>query len=493
MESRLSEEVLRKLEGSVKRAEEDVLFDQAKDLYLATREAGAEGLLQLYQQAFNLFHDLYKRDPDSERGEQCLWGVKTLSHDLWRLDREHFPIDLAIDFAKELVRRNLDSAKEWDNLSLLYQNAGAWPEAMEAAKQALLRDPAHSQAWRSLGCSFLALGDVPKGRGCYETAVRLDPDAEAPQSEWDFTAWFILGDYRTGWRGWTRLNERTLEERSRLCPVPLRPLVGRPRWNGEPIRGRLLLHVENGHGDAFMVLRWVPRVLERVGALRLRVRPQLVPLLAGQWEGVEVVTWQDDPGEFECCTLSFSLPTLFGVEHQQDVSSPPYLRALKPFRLLEGAFRVGLRWAGDRAHTDDLQRSTSLVDWAPVLAVPGVTFYSLQLDTACHELQECGVPIHDLAPELTDWERTAAAMEQLDLIITVDTSVAHLAGALGRPVWICLPAAPEWRWMLERSDTPWYGSARLFRQPTVHDWGSVFSAVAAALRELVEWRAVEAA
>jgi hypothetical protein len=93
-------------------------------------------------------------------------------------------------------------------------------------------------------------------------------------------------------------------------------------------------------------------------------------------EGVEVVTWQDDPGEFECCALPFSLPTLFGVEHQQDVSSPPYLRALRPFRPLDGAFRVGLRWAGDRRHTDDLQRSTSLADWAPVLAVPGVTFYS---------------------------------------------------------------------------------------------------------------------
>jgi hypothetical protein len=480
----------------VKRTEEAVLFDQAKDLYVAAREAGAAGAedrYEVYQNAVRLFTDLYNRSPNSERGGKCLWAIKVLSHDLWQLNRDYFSIDLAIDFAKELVRRNLDSAKEWDNLSSLYQNAGAWPEAMEAAKQALHRDPAYSPAWRSLGCSYLALGDVPNGRQCYEKAVQLDPNAKAPQSEWDFTPWFMLGDYRTGWRGWTRLNERTLEERSPLCPVPLRPLVGRPRWNGEPIQGRLLLHVENGHGDAFMILRWVPRVLERVGTLRLQVRPQLVPLLAGQWEGVEVITWQDDPGEFECCTLSFSLPTLFGVEKEQDVSAPPYLRALKPFRPLEGAFRVGLRWAGSPSHTDDLQRSTSLTDWASVLTVPGVTFYSLQLQKAGAQLQACGVPIHDLTPELTDWERTAAAMEQLDLIISVDTSVAHLAGALGRPVWICLPAAPEWRWMLERSDTPWYGSARLFRQPKVGEWASVFAAVAKALAELraaIRWRNV---
>jgi hypothetical protein len=148
---------------------------------------------------------------------------------------------------------------------------------------------------------------------------------------------------------------------------------------------------------------------------------------------------------------------------------------------------VGIAWAGNPANPDDALRSTRLVDWAPVFGVPGVTFYGLQVGTnpASKQLAEAGAPVHDLGPELRDWGATAAALTDLDLVIAVDCSVAHLAGALGRPVWICLPAAPEWRWMLERTDTPWYGSARLFRQPRVGDWASVFEKVATQLRQLV--------
>jgi hypothetical protein len=154
---------------------------------------------------------------------------------------------------------------------------------------------------------------------------------------------------------------------------------------------------------------------------------------------------------------------------------------------LDGALRVGIRWAGWRHHPDDLVRSTRLADWEPVLQVPGVRFYSLQLDEPA-EFPPFAHRVEDLAPELTAWDRTAAAMMQLDLIISVDTSVAHLAGALGRPVWICLAADPEWRWMLERTDTPGYGSARLFRQTRVGDWSTIFAEIAAELQQLVSTR-----
>jgi hypothetical protein len=145
--------------------------------------------------------------------------------------------------------------------------------------------------------------------------------------------------------------------------------------------------------------------------------------------------------------------------------------------------RVGIRWAGWRHHAHDLIRSTRPTDWEPVFRVPGVRFFSLQLDEPA-ELPFAD-QVEDLTPELTAWDQTAGAMMQLDLIISVDTSVAHLAGALGRPLWICLAADPEWRWMLERTDTPWYGSARLSRQSRVGDWGTVFAEVAAELRQVV--------
>jgi hypothetical protein len=209
---------------------------------------------------------------------------------------------------------------------------------------------------------------------------------------------------------------------------------------------------------------------------------------------VEVTSNGDDPGAFDRCVLSYTLPHLFGVDVPEDVARPPYLLATGPrFRALPGALRVGIRWAGDRAHYQDRMRSTDLSAWAPVLSVPGVTFYNLQLGRTSEQLRPYDSRIHDLAPELTDWARTAAVMMELDLVISVDTSVAHLAGALGLPVWICLSATPEWRWMLERPDTPWYDSARLFRQRRAGEWPALFEQVAAALRELIQQREVEAA
>ena len=163
---------------------------------------------------------------------------------------------------------------------------------------------------------------------------------------------------------------------------------------------------------------------------------------------------------------------------------------------MSGGLRVGIRWAGDPAQTMDLTRSTRLEAWAPVLAVPDVRFYSLQVGRGSDELREVGAVfenIEDLGPELTDRTCAAAAMAQLDLVMGVDTSCAHLAGALGRPLWIIIPAVPEWRWEIERTDTPWYGSARPFRQARVGDWSDMFAEMAATLRELVDCRRLEAA
>jgi hypothetical protein len=147
-----------------------------------------------------------------------------------------------------------------------------------------------------------------------------------------------------------------------------------------------------GHGDAFMMLRWVSEVGERVDSLRLQVRPELVSLLAGQWSGVEVTSTAEDPGEFDRYVLSYSLPSIFGTERPEDVTRPAYLRPVTRFRRLPGAVRVGLRWRGDPAHTMDRSRSTSLADWAPVLAVPGVTFYRLQRGRGSEQLASSARP-----------------------------------------------------------------------------------------------------
>lgn len=464
-------------------------LNEAREVY---RQAQGVAAPRLYQQAMQMYAELYDASPEGEVGDICLRAFRLITWELHLLDREHFPSSMAIEFASELARRHPASADEWDNLGTLHQNAGAWREAQGCAEVALLCNPNLAAAHANLGACHLAFGDTSEGAACYERAVELYVSSGVDR--WGrIGALMLTGRFAEGWRAWADGNDAELDGRLGRARRQVAALVSRPRWQGERLSGRLLLHVEHGHGDAFMMVRWVPQILARVGALTLAVRAPLVPILAGQWPGVDVITWDDPPGKFERCALSYNLPTLFETQRAQDVPPAPYLRALRSFRPLAGDVRVGIRWAGDPAHSMDLTRSTALEAWGPVLAVPGVTFYSLQLGRGSEELRAVGTAIEDLGPELTNWSRTAAAMIELDLVISVDTSCAHLAGALGRPLWILIPAVPEWRWELERTDCPWYGSARLFRQTRAGDWSDVFADVADALRELVQRRGMEAA
>jgi hypothetical protein len=211
----------------------------------------------------------------------------------------------------------------------------------------------------------------------------------------------------------------------------------------------------------------------------------LVDFIAGQPWDIEVQSIADAPADFEAWIHTGPLPDLLGPE-PSDLPPAPYLCAPDDFTGIDGAFNVGVVWAGSRFYLNDEYRSTRLADWAPVLEVPGVTFYSLQLGPAAGELEPWRTSVTDLGPRLHDWTESAAALMKLDLVVSVDSAVAHLAGALGRSVWMCLPVAPDPRWMLERADTPLYGSARLFRQPRAGDWSGVFGAVAVELRKTIQ-------
>jgi hypothetical protein len=239
--------------------------------------------------------------------------------------------------------------------------------------------------------------------------------------------------------------------------------------------------------------RWVPAVRARVASLRLAVNPKLIGFCSEQGWDVELVPWSDYGTGYDRWLNIDGLPGVCGCARPEDVPSAPYLCASRTRPPLPGAFKVGLVWAGQPGHPDDEIRSTTLADWAPVLEVPGVTFYSLQLGSAAKQLASCEHRIHDLCSELLDWRDTAAVLQQLDLLIAVDSAVANLAGAMGRPVWVALYPVSDWRWLLEGNCTPWYPTARLFRQPRVGDWSSVFEGLAGELRKLVTARQTEGA
>jgi hypothetical protein len=259
------------------------------------------------------------------------------------------------------------------------------------------------------------------------------------------------------------------------------------------VPGRLLLVGDQGFGDCIQFSRYFPQAAARCGTLLLACAGELIELLSplpgiaaahDRWESV---------GEFTMyCPLS-SLPGIFGTELDSIPAPVPYIAA-KPnrvehwrqtlaARLPAESLRVGLVWAGRPTHGNDVRRSLTLAALQPLADSTGVAFVGLQKGKAVAQLNDFGpARVLDISGELSSFAETAAVVANLDLVIAVDTAVAHLAGALGKPVWVMLPWLPDWRWLLDRDDTPWYPTMRLFRQPRPGDWASVITRVAGELR-----------
>jgi Glycosyltransferase family 9 (heptosyltransferase) len=272
-----------------------------------------------------------------------------------------------------------------------------------------------------------------------------------------------------------------------------------PQWLGQPIGGaRILLHAEQGLGDTIQVLRYVPMVVARGAKVILEVPSELRRLIEGMFgASVKIVTRGNHLPDFDWHSPLMSLPLVFRTDLNSVPAPIPYLQS-DP-QLARGfaqhlashsssaGLRVGLVWSGSPRHTRDPQRSIPLVQLCALTEMPGTTFYSLQKGPAAKDILAMPIDMNlvDLSGYLNDFAETAAALVNLDLLITVDTAVAHLAGALGKPVWIFTTHNPDWRWLLDREDSPWYPTARLFRQGVAGEWSSAIERVQHELRALV--------
>jgi len=272
------------------------------------------------------------------------------------------------------------------------------------------------------------------------------------------------------------------------------PAIASAVWNGMGLaNGRLLLVGDQGYGDTIQFARYIPRVAERCEELVLGCSAEMGPLLS-TIPGVTQYChqWTDVPGHAAHCRLS-SVPGLVHTTLDTIPSEVPYLFAdparVEAWRqrlaasLPQGVHRIGLAWTGRPTHPNDRRRSLPLARLAPLATIPDVRFVSLQkpLPEADQAALAQFPGMADIAADLTDFGETAAVIANLDLVISVDTAIGHLAGAMARPAWIMLPKASDWRWLLERSDSPWYPSARLFRQATPGAWDPVIAEVAVAL------------
>jgi tetratricopeptide (TPR) repeat protein len=362
------------------------------------------------------------------------------------------------------------------------QETGCPEEALASYDRALSARSDFVQAHRNRGAALHALNRHQEAIESYGRALVIDPeDADAHWNE--SLARLCLGDLRLGfakfeWR-W-----RTSDRASGAARF-LQPL-----WLGDDsLLGKtILLYGEQGVGDSVQFARYVPLVRARGGEVVLAVHRELKSLLAGM---ADLVLSEDEAlPKFDVRCPLLSLPLAFRTELASIPAQVPYLHT-DPARVaywkarlpVTASLRVGLAWSGNPTHKNDRQRSIRFEQLAPLLEVPGIEFVSLQKEPRAIDAEGLrGSPrVIDPASELEDFSDTAAVVEGLDLIISVDTAAAHLAGALARPVWVLLPFSPDWRWLLDRDDSPWYPTARLFRQPAAGDWTSVIQRVAEAL------------
>jgi Flp pilus assembly protein TadD len=369
------------------------------------------------------------------------------------------------------------------NLGLALLKNGDAAGATRCFRDAIAARPGFADAYLNLGFLLEEAGDSAGAIDAYRGAVALDPGAVEPHVNLGMQL-LLEGRYAEGWREY--------EWRLRYPEYGGADLAALgKRWDGGALEGRaVLLDAEQGYGDALQFLRYAPLVAERGGKVIVRCAPELAAVAASA-PGVSAVVERGAPlAAFDAYCPLPSLPLVFGTTLESIPAQVPYLHADPAkaaqwkARLAAGGngLRVGLVWASQSQHRTAAAKSLALAELAPLAGIPGLRLYSLQKGEAAR--QAAGMRIEDLGSELADFSDTAAVAENLDLVISVDTAVAHLAGALGRPTWTLLKRAPDWRWLLAREDSPWYPTMRLFRQKTAADWRPVVNEVSAALRGL---------
>ena len=338
-------------------------------------------------------------------------------------------------------------------------------------------DPASPLPFINLAMVYRVWGFLPQAIACLEHAITLAP--ENADAHWNLAnALLTSGDFKRGFAEYEwRFRREGRGERS----------MSMPRWQGQPLAGKtLLLALEQGIGDVIHFVRFADRLAARGASVIVECHAGLQSLI-GTAPGVSRTVAPGTPVAADFYLPLLSVPQALGVTLDDLQSMPAYLGVPAGTRAfdLAGRFKAGLVWRGNPQHENDRWRSVPLSLLLPLLDVPGVTYYSLQVGAAASECAQAPwrERVTDLAPRLTDFAATAA-VSALDLVITVDTAVAHLAGALGKPVWLLIAQGNDWRWLHERDDTPWYPAMRLFRQRKHRNWQPTVKLLAAALAAL---------
>jgi len=393
----------------------------------------------------------------------------------------------AVEKCKQAISFRPDYAEAYHTMAYSLEKQERYAEAIENYKQALQFKPDFAEAYNHLGVVLNTQERSAEALENYKQALQLDPDYI--EVHWNLSLVLLrTGRLTEAWKEyeWRRNPELGMTTYPHCYEIP--------RWDGSCFTSkRLLVHYEQGLGDTLHFVRYLPMVKARGGTVILEVRKPLYGLLQG-FPGVdELIEASSDnkPAvKFDYHVSLMDLPKILATTLETIPAEVPYINACPTKaehwrKKLAGAdFKVGIVWAGSPVHGKDRYRSCTLKNFAPLREIDGVRLYGLQKDEAAAQAEEVAdeMAITNLGTEFEDFADTAAAIENLDIVVSVDTAVLHLAGAMGKPVWALLAFSPDWRWMLNRRDSPWYPTMKLFRQKERGQWQPVFQRVAEELR-----------
>ena len=376
---------------------------------------------------------------------------------------------------------NPDHAGSYTNLGNVLRGLGRLDAAAASHRRAVELAPDDANTHYNLGLALRDLGQIAEALQCFARTLEITPDH--PDCHWDRSLALLQnGDLKEGFAEY--------EWRWKLSANPPRGFE-QPPWDGEDLGGKtILLHQEQGFGDMIQMARYIPMVKAKGGTVVVETQPQLSRLISTIDGVAKVVNRGSDLPAFDVYAPMMSLGKIFNTTLDTVPAAIPYLKAPDAHAVplpasLSNPLKVGIAWAGRPTHQNDANRSSSFSHFTELMGLADVAFYSLQTGPAAGDIAAhgCEAFVTDIAARINDFADTAAVIGQLDLVISVDTAVAHLAGALGKPVWVVLPHPGDWRWMMGRDDSPWYPTMRLFRQSAPGDWGPVFGALKAALTE----------
>ncbi len=485
--------------------------------HLAKAEAASgdiDGACRSYSRAIELkpdyaeaYYDLgqtFARRGSLDAAEKCFKAVIHINRsfvDAWinlgNIEKTRGRAAEARAYFRQALAVEPDCYAAANNLGNLCLREGRLDEAASWYRRSLEARPGAVEPAGNLGSVLMRLGRFEEALEQLDAALSLQP--EHPGIHFN-KAWLLLLTERFE-PGWLEYEWRLKTDGGTTAVRTwLDVSSGKLAWHGEGIAGRtILVHCEQGLGDTIQFSRYLPKLKEN-GAkvifvcqkelMSLLVRGGIADLIIGEPEGGKVEC------SFDCHAALLSLPRLFGTGLSNIPSRTPYLHpgqerlAKWKSRIRGSRTKIGLVWAGRPANAEDWRRSCALGDYGPLAQLDDVDFYSLQKGpSAAQSASPPGdLKLIDIGPELDDFEDTAAAILQLDLVIAVDTAVAHLAGALAKPVWTVLPHFPEWRWLNNRKDSPWYPTMHLYRQPSPGDWRRVMERITLDLREFQSTR-----